>query len=117
MDKSQETYPISPLPPMKVSLARELKESYHMTLAEFQPEILQKYKDSLETCFKYKKTLSKYAFWYLYNLCYNYYLVELLIRLDGETKFHFGDCFLSSHIKVENINLDYKKKRPLLLES
>lgn len=80
----------------EVLLCQELQGKRKTSLEEFfSEELAQKYGAALGKARKYKSQLSEYAFCYLYGFCYYYGLFELLVRVDGEVQFHFGDYFLS----------------------
>ena len=112
MDTFQETFSFPPLVEKEEeALASKIQEDYDIALADLPPESLQKYKDPMESCSEYKKGLSEYAFWYLCNFCYNYRFLELRICMDGEVKFHFGDCFLAPDLQLKTKSSEIEKRK------
>ena len=95
------------------ALHEELHQKYNTVLGELSPSSWQKYTSSFQSAHNYKNQLSEYAFWYLYKLCHYYGFLEVLVCLNGEVKFHFGDCFLSSHAAEEEEGLSPQQKREI----
>ena len=108
MNTFQEIFPVQ-----TESLEKGLQEKYNAVLEKFSPDLQEKYALALKASSNYKKQLSAYAFWYLYNLCYHYNLLELLVRLNGKVKFHFGDCFLSPHTEMESEGVNTLQKKDI----